>query len=122
MPEGCYERAEAAAKCGVHGCMLVPLFPHKDLTLAGPVAVLELIQLESDVSCFPPLFTWLLEKLPVCTPLSITCKFQLCLIEAQYAYKSQAFLGRLEFCSRMKHLGRAQLSAAYLRIPYLKVC
>ncbi|CAL8467392.1 g6929 [Coccomyxa elongata] len=65
MPEGSYERAEAAAKCGVRGCMLVPLFPHKDLTLAGPVAVLELIQLESDVSCFPPLFTWLLEKLPM---------------------------------------------------------
>lgn len=71
LPEGTYIRAQQAAKCGVRGSMLVPLFPHRDLTLAGPVAVLELIQLESDISCFPPLFTWLLEKLPVRAPPSI---------------------------------------------------
>ncbi|BDA42965.1 hypothetical protein COCOBI_03-8580 [Coccomyxa sp. Obi] len=65
LPKGTYLRAAQAAKCSVRGSMLVPLFPHKDLTLAGPVAVLELIQLESDISCFPPLFTWLLEKLPM---------------------------------------------------------
>ncbi len=65
LPEGKYGRAVAAAAAGVHGCMLVPLFPHPDLSLAGPIAVLELAQCETDVSCFAPLFNWLLEKLPV---------------------------------------------------------
>ena len=45
--------------------MLIPLFPHKDLDLIGPVAVLELVKLESDNTCFAGLFNWLLENLPV---------------------------------------------------------
>ena len=76
LHQGTYFRAAQAAKCGVRGSMLVPLFPHKDLTLAGPVAVLELIQLESDISCFPPLFTWLLEKLPVRSLHPLSYKLQ----------------------------------------------
>ena len=62
---GAYLRAAVAASCGVRGCMLVPLFPHRDRDLTGPVAVLELAQRDADVYCFPALFNWLLEKLPV---------------------------------------------------------
>ncbi len=54
-----------AAACGVRGCMLVPLFAHPDPGLMGPVAILELVQRGCDVACFPALFNWLGEKLPV---------------------------------------------------------
>jgi hypothetical protein len=45
--------------------MLVPLFAHPDPGLMGPVAILELVQRGCDVACFPALFNWLGEKLPV---------------------------------------------------------
>ncbi len=65
LDPGACLRADVARSCDVRGCMLVPLFPHPNRRLVGPVAVLELVQREADVFCFPALFNWLLEKLPV---------------------------------------------------------
>jgi hypothetical protein len=68
LPPGAYARAAAAAECSVRGGMLVPLFVHPDARLMGPVAVMELAQRDRDASCFPALFNWLVEKLPVRRP------------------------------------------------------
>jgi hypothetical protein len=65
LAPGACLRGAVARSCDVRGCLLVPLFPHADRGLIGPVAVLELVQHDADVYCFPALFNWLLEKLPV---------------------------------------------------------
>ena len=64
VPGACL-RGALARSCDVRGCLLVPLFPHANRSLIGPVAVLELVQHDADVYCFPALFNWLLDKLPV---------------------------------------------------------
>lgn len=65
LPGRIYGRGGKAVECGVRGSMLVPIFQNADMARAAPVAIMELVLLESKPFSYNMLLMWLHEKLPV---------------------------------------------------------
>ncbi|BDA48882.1 hypothetical protein COCOBI_12-5650 [Coccomyxa sp. Obi] len=65
LPGRIYGRGGKAVEYGVRGSMLVPVFDHADVARAAPVAVMELVLLESNPFSYGALLEWLHEKLPM---------------------------------------------------------
>ncbi|CAL8463256.1 g2790 [Coccomyxa elongata] len=65
LPGRIYGRGGKAVECGVRGSMLVPIFDNGDMARAAPVAIMELVLLESKPFSYNMLLMWLHEKLPI---------------------------------------------------------